>query len=204
MKILVTYYTLYGHTLDMAHAVADGAREVSGTDVKLRRVPEFDAVEKVIDGNEYLRSVRDRQSHIPVVTQDDLREADGLIFGSPTRFGNMTAQMKQLFDSAGSLWMKGELEGKPAGVFTSTATTHGGQETTLLTMMVPLLHLGMIIVGVPYSVEGMTHTDGRGGTPYGASTVAGGMGELKPKPEDLNIARLQGHRVAMITTKIRG
>jgi NAD(P)H dehydrogenase (quinone) len=204
MKILVTYYTLYGHTLDMAHAVADGAREVSGTDVKLRRVQEFDAVEKLIDGNEYMRSVRDRQSHVPVVTLDDLREADGLIFGSPTRFGNMTAQMKQLFDSAGSLWMKGELEGKPAGVFTSTATTHGGQETTLLSMMVPLLHLGMIVVGVPYSVEGMTHTDGRGGTPYGASTIAGGMGELKPRPEDLNIARLQGHRVAMITTKLRG
>src|SRR5579863_6486274 len=204
MKILVAYYSLYGHVLDMAHAVAEGAREVSGTDVRLCRVQEFDAVEKMIDGNDYLRQVRERQSHIPVCTLDDLRAADGILFGSPTRFGNMTAQMKQLFDSAGSLWLKGELEGKPAGMFTSTASTHGGQETTLLSMMIPLLHLGMLIVGVPYSYEGMIHTDARGGTPYGASTIAGGMGELKPKPEDLELARLQGHRVAMITAKLRG
>jgi NAD(P)H dehydrogenase (quinone) len=204
MKILVAYYSLYGHMLEMAHAVADGAREVSGTDVLLRRIQEFDAVEKVIDGNDYLRQVRERQRDIPVCTLDDLREADGFLFGSPTRFGNMTAQMKQLFDSAGSLWLKGELEGKPAGVFTSTASTHGGQETTLLSMMVPLIHLGMIIVGVPYSYEGMIHTDGRGGTPYGATTIAGAMGELKPRPEDLNLARLQGHRIAMIAHKLRG
>ena len=204
MKILVAYYSLYGHMLEMAHAVAEGAREVPGTDVRLRRIQEFDAVEKVIDGNDYLRQVRERQSHIPVCTLDDLREADSILFGSPTRFGNMTAQMKQLFDSAGALWLKGELEGKPAGVFTSTASTHGGQETTLLTMMVPLIHLGMIIVGVPYSFEGMIHTDARGGTPYGASTIAGGQGELQPKPDDLKIARLQGHRLAMITTKLRG
>jgi NAD(P)H dehydrogenase (quinone) len=189
--------------LEMAHAVAKGAREVPGTDVRLRRMREFPDVEKIIDGNEYMCKVRERQRDIPVCTLDDLREADGCLFGSPTRFGNMTAQMKQLFDSAGSLWLKGELEGKPAGVFTSTASTHGGQETTLLSMMVPLLHLGMLIVGVPYSYEGMIHTDARGGTPYGASTIAGGMGELQPKPEDLEIARLQGHRVAMITTKLR-
>jgi NAD(P)H dehydrogenase (quinone) len=204
MKILVAYYSLYGHVLELAHAVAEGAREVPGTDVRLRRMQEFDAVEKLIDGNEYMRQVRDRQSHIPVCTLDDLREADGMLFGSPTRFGNMTAQMKQLFDSAGSLWLKGELEGKPAGVFTSTASTHGGQETTLITMMMPLLHLGAVIVGVPYSYVGMIHTDARGGTPYGASTIAGPMGELKPKPEDLDLARLQGHRVAMITSKLRG
>lgn len=204
MRILVAYYSLYGHMLEMAHAVADGAREVPGTDVRLRRIQEFPEVEKIIDGNDYMRQVRDRQRDIPVCTVDDLREADGCLFGSPTRFGNMTAQMKRLFDSAGSLWMKGELEGKPAGVFTSTASTHGGQETTLLTMMVPLLHLGMLIVGVPYSYEGMIHTDARGGTPYGATTIAGGMGELQPKPEDLQLARLQGHRLAMITTKLRG
>jgi NAD(P)H dehydrogenase (quinone) len=203
MKILVTYYSLYGHTFEMANAVAEGARQVSGTDVRLRRIQEFHAIEKVIDGNDYMRQVREKQSHIPVCTLDDLREADGMLFGSPTRFGNMTAQMKQLFDSASSLWLKGELEGKPAGVFTSTASTHGGQETTLISMMIPLLHLGALIVGIPYSYEGMIHTDARGGTPYGASTIAGGMGELKPKPEDLHLARLQGHRVAMITTKLR-
>ena len=204
MKILVAYYSLYGHVLEMARAAAEGAKEVSGTDVRLRRIKEFDEVENVIAGNDYLKQVRERQRDIPVCTLDDLREADGMLFGSPTRFGNMTAQMKQLFDSAGSLWLKGELEGKPAGVFTSTATTHGGQETTLVTMMIPLLHLGAIIVGVPYSYDGMLHTDGRGGTPYGASTVAGSKGELQPRPEDLNLARLQGHRVAMITTKLRG
>jgi NAD(P)H dehydrogenase (quinone) len=189
--------------MEMAHAVAEGARQVPGTDVRLRRIQEFDAVEKIIDGNEYLSQVREKQRHVPVCTPDDLREADGMLFGSPTRFGNMTAQMKQLFDSAGSLWLKGELEGKPAGVFTSTASTHGGQETTLLSMMIPLLHLGAVIVGVPYSYQGMIHTDARGGTPYGASTIAGPTGELKPQPEDLHLARMQGHRVAMITTKLR-
>lgn len=203
MKILVAYYSLYGHMMEMAHAVAEGARQVPGTDVRLRRIQEFDAVEKIIDGNEYLSQVREKQRHVPVCTPDDLREADGMLFGSPTRFGNMTAQMKQLFDSAGSLWLKGELEGKPAGVFTSTASTHGGQETTLLSMMIPLLHLGAVIVGVPYSYQGMIHTDARGGTPYGASTIAGPTGELKPQPEDLHLARMQGHRVAMITTKLR-
>jgi len=204
MKILVAYYSLYGHMLEMAHAVAEGAREVSGTDVRLRRIQEFDAVEKVIDGDEYLSQVRDKQKNIPVCTLDDLREADGMLFGSPTRFGNMTAQMKQLFDSAGSVWLKGEMEGKPAGVFTSTASTHGGQETTLLSMMIPLLHLGTIIVGVPYSYEGMIHTDARGGTPYGATTIAGARGELKPHVQDFKLARMQGHRVAMITSKLRG
>jgi len=203
MKVLVVYYSLYGHMLQMARAVADGAREIPGADVLLRRVQEFDAVEKVIDGNDYLRQVRERQADIPVCTLDDLRAADGIMFGSPTRFGNMTAQMKQLFDSAGSLWLKGELEGKPAGVFTSTATTHGGQETTLTSMMVPLLHLGMIIVGLPYSSEGMLHTQARGGTPYGATTIAGSQGELQPTPEDLKLARIQGHRLAAITAKLR-
>jgi NAD(P)H dehydrogenase (quinone) len=135
---------------------------------------------------------------------DDLREADGVILGSPTRYGNMTAQMKQLIDSTGTLWLKGEMEGKPAGVFTSTASTHGGQETTLLTMMIPLLHLGMLIVGVPYSAEGMLHTQARGGTPYGASLIAGPHGELQPTPEDLNIARALGRRVAEVTQKVRG
>jgi NAD(P)H dehydrogenase (quinone) len=135
---------------------------------------------------------------------DDLREADGVIFGSPTRYGNMTAQMKQLIDSTGTLWLKGEMEGKPAGVFTSTASTHGGQETTLVTMMIPLLHLGMLIVGVPYSLEGMIHTQARGGTPYGASMIAGPQGELQPTPEELNIGRALGRRVAEVRQKVRG
>jgi NAD(P)H dehydrogenase (quinone) len=134
---------------------------------------------------------------------DDLREADGVLFGSPTRYGNMSAQMKALFDSTGQLWLKGEMEGKPAGVFTSTGTTHGGQETTLLTMMVPLLHLGMVIVGVPYSTPGMTHSEARGGTPYGASTIAGPTGELQPAPGDLAIAKAQGKRVSEAALALR-
>lgn len=151
-----------------------------------------------------LERIREEQRGIPICTLDDLRGADAVIFGSPTRYGNMTAQMKQLIDSTASLWLKGEMEGKPAGVFTSTASTHGGQETTLITMMIPLLHLGMIIVGVPYSTEGMIHTEARGGTPYGATTIAGGQGELQPVDGDLTIARALGRRVAEVTRKLRG
>jgi NAD(P)H dehydrogenase (quinone) len=127
-----------------------------------------------------------------------------VIFGTPTRYGNMIAQMKKLIDSTASLWQKGALEGKPAGVFTSTATTHGGQETTLLSMMIPLFHLGMIVVGVPYSTEGMLHTEGRGGTPYGPSALAGPRNDLEPAREDLAIARALGRRVAEVARKLRG
>lgn len=204
MKILIVYYTLYGHTLQLARAVEAGARSVAGAEVILRRVQEFEVVEKATADNEAAQQVREQQQDIPVCTVDDLREADGVIFGSPTRYGNMTAQMKQLIDSTAGLWLQGEMEGKPAGVFTSTASTHGGQETTLLTMMVPLLHLGMLIVGVPYSIRGMIHTEARGGTPYGASTIVGGQGELQPKPEDLEIAEALGRRVAEVTLKLRG
>jgi NAD(P)H dehydrogenase (quinone) len=204
MKILVVYYSLYGHTIQLAQAVKEGAESVQGTEVLFRRVEEFEVVIKKTEKDAYLSQVREQQKDTPVCTLDDLREADGVVFGSPTRYGNMTAQMKQLIDSTASLWLKGEMEGKPAGVFTSTASTHGGQETTLLTMMVPLLHLGMLIVGVPYSTEGMIHTEARGGTPYGASMIAGPQGELQPKPEDLAIARALGRRVAEITHKVRG
>ncbi len=204
MKILVVYYSMYGHTLKMAQAVAEGVRAVEGAELIFRRVKEFDEVNRVIDANDFARQVRDNQKEIPVCTLDDLRAADGIIFGTPTRYGNMTAQMKQLIDSTASLWLNGELEGKPAGLFTSTASTHGGQETTLLTMMAPLIHLGMIIVGVPYSTPGMIHTEGRGGTPYGASTIAGPQGELSPRPEDLEIATALGKRVAEVTKRLRG
>ena len=204
MKILVVYYSMYGHVLQLAEAVAEGAESVEGAEVILRRVEEFEAVDRIIDGNEYAAQIREKQRAIPFCTLDDLKEADAVLFGSPTRFGNMAAQMKQLIDSMASLWLKGEMEGKPAGVFTSTASSHGGQETTLLTMMAPLLHLGMVVVGVPYSIPGMIHTEGRGGTPYGASTIVGARGELMPTTEDLEIARAQGRRVAEITGKLRG
>jgi NAD(P)H dehydrogenase (quinone) len=203
MKLLVVYYSMYGHVLQLARAVEEGAKSVAGVEVILRRVAEFDEVIRKTADNQHLVNVREQQANIPVCTLDDLREADGVSFGSPTRYGNMTAQLKQLIDSTASLWLQGEMEGKPAGVFTSTATTHGGQETTLLTMMVPLVHLGMVIVGVPYSVEGMIHTEARGGTPYGATTIAGARGELQPSKEDLAIASVLGQRVATITKKLR-
>ncbi len=204
MRLLIVYYSMYGHTFKMARAVEEGAKAVSGTDVQCRRVEEFDIVLKKTANDPILSKIREDQKAVPVCTLDDLRNADAVIFGSPTRYGNMTAQMKQLIDSTAALWLKGEMEGKPAGVFTSTATSHGGQETTLLTMMVPLLHLGMIIVGVPYSTQGMIHTEARGGSPYGASTIAGGQGELQPAEGDLVIARALGKRVAEVAKKLRG
>lgn len=203
MKVLVVYYSRYGHVLALAKAVAEGVTSVAGVELVLRRVAEFPEVEKAIADDKYAKAVWEEQKDIPVCTLEDLSQADGVIFGSPTRYGNMIAQMKSLIDSTAGLWLKGEMEGKPAGCFTSTATTHGGQETTLLTMMVPLLHLGMMIVGVPYSTPGLLHTEGRGGTPYGASTVAGGRNDLKPAAEDLEIARALGKRVADAARKLR-
>ena len=205
MNILVVYYSLYGHVLKMARAVAAGVQEVPGAAAVLRRVAEFDWVfQGKIQGHPHALAVWEEQKDIPVCTLEDLQAAEGILFGSPTRYGNMVAQMKALFDATVELWMQGVFEGKPAGVFTSTATTHGGQETTCLTMMVPLLHLGMFIVGVPYSTPGMRHTEGRGGTPYGATTVAGPKNERVPTPEELDIARALGHRVAATAKKLRG
>jgi len=203
MKILVVYYSMYGHVLKLARAAAAGAQTVEGAEVVLRRVQELEMNLPKVQGSKHAQEVLARQQDIPIATLDDLRAADGVIFGTPTRFGNMCAQMKQYFDSAVDLWVQGTLEGKPAGVMVSTATTHGGQETTCLTMMAPLLHLGMIIVGVPYSTPGMLHTEGRGGTPYGATTVAGGKNDLEPAPEDLEIARALGRRVAKVAQKLR-
>jgi NAD(P)H dehydrogenase (quinone) len=204
MKVLVVYYSLYGHVWQLAQAVAAGVKSAAEVEVVLRRVQEFPEVEAERSKHPHALEVWNRQKDIPVCTLDDLKEADGFVFGSPTRYGNMIAQMKRLFDSTVSLWMEGGFEGKPAGLFTSTASTHGGQETTCFTMMAPLLHLGMIIVGVPYSVPGMLHTEGRGGTPYGASTVAGAKNELLPTPEDLAIAQALGTRVAEVTKRLRG
>jgi NAD(P)H dehydrogenase (quinone) len=204
MKVLVVYYSRYGHVLQLAQSVVDGVKSVAGVEAVLRRVQEFEDIERDLARHEHALAVWNRQQDIPVCTLDDLKEADGIIFGTPTRYGNMTAQMKRLFDGTVKLWLEGAFEGKPAGVFTSTATTHGGQETTCLTMMVPLLHLGFIIVGVPYSTPGLLHTEGRGGTPYGATTVAGPGNDLDPAPEDLAIARALGRRVAEVTQKLRG
>jgi NAD(P)H dehydrogenase (quinone) len=202
MKILVVYYSMYGHIFKMAQAVAEGARSVPGAEVVVRRVEDLPFNQHKLQESSHAQETLERQKDIPSVSLEDLKTADGILFGTPTRFGNMTSQMKALFDQLIDLWLQGTLEGKPAGVFTSTATTHGGQETTGFTMMAPLLHLGMLIVGVPYSTPGMLHTEGRGGTPYAASTVAGPRNELSPTPEDLEIARALGARVARIAGKL--
>ncbi|HZE21078.1 MAG TPA: NAD(P)H:quinone oxidoreductase [Desulfobaccales bacterium] len=205
MKILVVYYSMYGHVLKMVRAAAAGAAKVEGgVEIMLRRVQDLESNRAKLESSKHARAVLEQQQDIPIATMDDLKVADGVIFGTPTRFGNMCAQMKQFIDGAAELWLEGTLEGKPAGIVVSTATTHGGQETTALTMMAPLLHLGFIIVGVPYSTPGMLHTEGRGGTPYGASTLAGSHNELEPAPEDLEIARALGRRVAAVTQKLRG
>ncbi len=204
MKILVVYHSIYGHVQTLAKAVCEGVQEVPGVELVLRRVHEFpENVQYMEHEKGFSYQVYQGQQSIPECTVNDLREADGVLFGTPTRYGNMTAQMKALIDGTVELWLKGEMEGKPAGVFTSTASTHGGQETTLLTMMVPLLHLGMVIVGVPYSTPGMIHTEARGGTPYGASTIAGAKGELQPTPGDLAIAKAHGKRVAEAALALR-
>jgi NAD(P)H dehydrogenase (quinone) len=204
MKILVVYYSMYGHVLRLAEAAAAGVQAVPGAEAVLRRVPELPFNEDKVRESRHAQEVLLQQRDIPLCTLDDLRTADGVLFGTPTRFGNMCAQMKALFDQMAELWGQGAMEGKPAGLFVSTATSHGGQETTGYTMMAPLLHLGMIIVGVPYSTPGMLHTEGRGGTPYAATTLAGGRNELTPAPEDLEIAQALGARVAAIAGKLRG
>ena len=203
MTILIVFYSQYGHVWTLAKAVAEGARRVEGAEVVLRRAEELPHVVRHMEQEQgYSYQIYQKLQEVPVCTLDDLREADAVLFGSPTRYGNMAAQLKALIDSTAPLWMKGEMEGKPAGVFTSTASTHGGQETTLVSMMIPLLHLGMLLVGVPYSSPGMIHTAARGGTPYGASTIAGPEGSLQPTPEDLAIAEAQGARVATIAAAI--
>jgi NAD(P)H dehydrogenase (quinone) len=203
MKILVVYYSMYGHVLQLAQAVAEGARSVPGAEVVVRRVADLPFNQPKLQESRHAQATLEMQKDIPIVTLEDLKSADGILFGTPTRFGNMSSQMKALFDQLVELWLQGTLEGKPAGIFISTATTHGGQETTAFTMMAPLLHLGMLIVGVPYSTPGMLHTEGRGGTAYAATTVAGGRNELAPAPEDLKIAMALGARVARIAEKLR-
>ncbi len=204
MKVLVVYYSRYGHVLALAQAAAKGVQSVPGAELVLRRVKEFDDIQAQTAGDKYAQAAWERQKDIPECSLADLEQADAILWGTPTRYGNMCAQMKRLIDSTPGLWLKGAFEGKPAGVFTSTATAHGGQETTLLTMMVPLLHMGMIVVGVPYSTPGLLHVERRGGTPYGPSTLAGPRGELQPTPEDLAIAEALGRRVAETARKLRG
>lgn len=203
-NVLIAYYSTYGHTFKMAQAVAEGAQSVDGTEVRLRRIPELHEAKQALSTQEYYVQAQQQQADIPEVTHDDLRWADGIIWGTPTRYGNMTSQMKQFIDTTGALWQQGALEDKPTGIFTSTATIHGGQESTILTSLVPLLHLGMIFVGTPYgqNPQIMT-TDGIGGSPYGPATLAGGDGSRQPVDEELVTARNLGSRVAKAAAHLK-
>jgi len=201
MKVLIVYYSMYGHILRMAEAVKEGADSVSGTDVRICRVPETlpEEVLKKMDALEAQKA----QANVPVCNLDDLVSADAIIFGTPTRFGNMCGQMRQFLDATGGLWAKGALVGKVGSVFTSSATQHGGQESTILSFHITLLHQGMIIVGLPYSFAGQMRIDEiTGGSPYGASTIAGGDGKRTPSKNELDAARFQGKHVAEIAAKL--
>ena len=203
MKALIVYYSTYGHVHKMAEAVAEGVREIEGAEAVLRRVPETlpEGVLEKMGAIEAQKSL----SHIPVCTVDELATADAIIFGTPTRFGNMCGQMRQFLDATGQLWAKGSLVGKVGSVFTSSATQHGGQESTILSFHITLLHQGLVIVGLPYTFQGQMRIDEiTGGSPYGASTIAGGSGERMPSENELEAARFQGRHVATIASKLAG
>jgi NAD(P)H dehydrogenase (quinone) len=202
--ILVVFYSSYGHIHRMAQAVVEGARSTSGTDVRLTRVAELEAARQGMSRQPAYIQAQELMKDIPIATHDDLRWADGICWGTPTRYGNMSAQMKQFIDSTGSLWLKGELEDKAAGIFTSTGTIHGGQESTILTSLVPLLHLGFVIVGSPYGQNPqILTTDGIGGSPYGPGTLAGADGSRQPEERELTTARNLGARVARVADRLR-
>jgi NAD(P)H dehydrogenase (quinone) len=197
-KLLVLYYSTYGHVETMANAVAEGAREVADVEVTVKRVPELvpaDVAEK---------SHFKTDQAAPIATPAELADYDAIIIGTPTRFGNMAAQMKNFLDQTGGLWASGKLVGKVGAVFTSTATQHGGQESTILATHTVLLHQGMVIVGLPYSFAGQMNMDEiTGGSPYGASTIANSDGSRQPSQNELDGARFQGRHVAQITAALK-
>jgi NAD(P)H dehydrogenase (quinone) len=203
-NVLVTFYSTYGHTAKMAQSVVEGAKSVSGTEVRLRRIPELEEARKALSAQDFYVQVQEQLKDIPEVTHDDLRWAHGIAWGIPTRYGNMPAQVKQFLDTTGALWQNGELEDKAAGIFTSTATIHGGQESTILTSLVPLLHLGMIFVGTPYGQNPhILTTDGIGGSPYGPGTLAGGDGSRQPVDVELETAKNLGNRIARVASRVK-
>ena len=201
IKVQVIFYSMYGHVYKMAQAVVEGAKQVSGAEVSLYQVAELipdDVLEKY-----GAKAAKASFANVPLAAVDKLTEADAIIFGTPTRFGNMAAQMRNFLDQTGALWGKGALVGKVGSVFASTGTQHGGQETTITSFHSTLLHHGMVIVGVPYTESGLTYMDDiTGGTPYGATTLAGADGKRQPSENELKIARYQGKHVAEIATKL--
>ena len=201
MNVLIVYYSTYGNVYKMATLVAEGVKDIAGAEPVLRTVPEL-IPQSVIDSRPDMQAGQAMQKAVPLVTVDDFRQAGAIAFGTPTRFGNMSAQLKNQVDQLTSLWLNGELEGKPAGVFVSTASLHGGQETTSLTLMAPLLHLGMIVLGVPYSVQELFTTQG-GGSPYGPGHVAGGDNTREIDPQEAAICRAFGRRLAEIGLRLQ-
>ncbi|KAA2237179.1 NAD(P)H:quinone oxidoreductase [Salinarimonas soli] len=197
-KVLILYYSTYGHIETMAHAVAEGARQ-AGAEAVVKRVPEL--VPEDVARNAHFKL--DQQA--PIATVAELPDYDAIIVGVPTRYGRMASQMANFWDQAGSVWASGALTGKVGSVFTSTATQHGGQETTLFAGITNLMHFGMVIVGLPYSFQGqMTLDEITGGAPYGATTIAGGQGQRQPSANELDGARFQGRHVAQIAAKLKG
>jgi NAD(P)H dehydrogenase (quinone) len=202
MKVLIPFYSMYGHIYKMAEAVAEGVRQVEGCEAVLKRVPET-LTEEVLGMMGALEAQKG-MAHLPIVTVDDLADFDAIIFGTPTRFGSMCGQMRQFLDATGQLWMKGALVGKVGSVFASSATQHGGQESTILSFHTTLLHQGMVVVGLPYAFAGqMGVSEITGCSPYGASTITGGQGERLPSENELAGARFQGAHVARIALKLK-
>ena len=203
-NILIPFYSSYGHLHKMAHAVAEGARSAEDTDVKVVRIPELEAARQAMSGQDAYVQAQEAMAEHPEVTHDDLRWADGIIWGTPTRYGNMTAQMKAFIDTTGGLWANGELTDKVTGVFVGTSTVGSGQETTVLTTMIPMLHLGMIFVGSPYSQNPeLFSPEARGGSPYGPGTLAGSDGSRQPIEDELNMARNLGVRIAKVAAGVK-
>jgi len=201
MKVLIVYYSVYGHIHRLAEVVGEGAGSVTGAEVGICRVPET-LPEDVLAKMGALEAQKE-QAHVPVCQTEDLAASDAIIFGTPTRFGNMCGQMRQFLDGTGGLWSRGALVGKVGSVFTSSATQHGGQESTILSFHLNLLHHGMVIVGLPYTFAGQMRIDEvTGGSPYGASTIAGGDGMRMPSENELAAARYQGTHVAGIAAKL--
>ena len=197
-KVLVLYYSSYGHIEEMAYAVAEGATS-AGAEAVVKRVPETVPHEVAVKSHYKL------DQKAPVATVDELADYDAIVFGTPTRYGNMAGQMKQFIDQTGGLWMQGKLVGKVGSVFASTATQHGGQETTITSFHTVLLHHGMVVVGLPYAFQGQMRMDEiTGGSPYGATTLAAGDGSRKPSANELDGARFQGRHVAEIAAKLAG
>ena len=203
MKILLVYYSMYGHIYEMVKAAAEGAKSVKGAEAVVKRVPETLTADVL--GKMGALEAQKAQTSVPVCSPDDLAAADAIIFGTPTRFGNMCGQMRQFLDSTGGLWAKGSLIGKVGSVIAGSATQHGGQESTILSFHTTLLHHGMVIAGLPYSFKGqMGISEMTGGSPYGATTIAGGQGERMPSKNELDAARYQGRYVARLAERLAG